>query len=170
MKPEWAEMFPDDATLLAKYAASGSALRQPISGMTPAHIQAAPPTANAAAGKWTTQQVVVHLADADSVFTHRLKRIIAEDSPAYSAWSEDRFVARLVYEAQSVEDALLVIEANHRQIGRVLDAIGAACLDRVGLHSSAGEQSARTVLKYATWHISHHLEFVKAKKIALGLR
>lgn len=153
-----------DDELLADYAQGPTRVRAALAGMTREQLLARP-----IEGKWSTQEVIIHLADADIVFAHRLKRILAEDRPTYHAWSENRFVERLAYDAQSAEDAVLQIETTHRQMARIFKSQPPGWLDRAGVHTDRGEQTARTVLEYATWHISHHLTFVKSKRIALGL-
>ena len=153
-----------DAELIESYASGPARLRQAVSGMTREQLLARP-----IAGRWSTQEVVIHLADADLAFAHRIKRIIAEDRPVYSAWDQDKFIARLAYNEQSADDALVTIEATHRQMARVFHSIGSGFLDRYGVHSERGEQTGRMVLEYADWHMTHHLKFVDEKRKALGL-
>lgn len=153
-----------DAELIAEYAAGPARVRAAIAGMSRDQLLARP-----IEGKWSTQEVVIHLADADLAFAHRLKRIIAETRPSYDAWNETDYAARLAYDAQSAEDAVAIMELVHRQMMRVFETLPAGWLDRTGIHPERGEQTARKVLEYATWHISHHLKFVEEKKAKLGL-
>ncbi len=152
-----------DEELIADYEHGPATLRTHVGGLSADDLKATP-----GPGKWSTQQVIIHIADADLAFAHRLKRIIAEDKPIYDAWSENDFIAHLSYDAQSIEDAIVTIEATHRQLMRVIRALPAGWLDRVGVHSQRGEQTARVVLDYATWHVAHHLKFVKGKREKLG--
>jgi len=161
MRPEFAQLFPNDVALIKAYAQSAVHVRQMAVGLVDDVIKARP-----IPGKWSSQEVFIHIADADAAFTHRLKRILAEDRPTYNKWNEDDFVANLFYHEQSAMDAVTLIEINHRQLSKIIAAKGLSCLDRKGVHSQAGEQSAREVLMYATWHIGHHLNFVKEKLAA----
>ena len=49
------------------------------------------------AGKWSTLEVVCHLADFDPILADRMKRIIAEDRPQLIGADENRYAARLAY-------------------------------------------------------------------------
>ena len=153
-----------DAELLASFENIPLVLRKALAGMTHEQLHTRP-----VEGRWSTHDVAIHLADADAALLHRLKRIIAEDRPRYSGWSENDFIAKLAYHEQLAEDAVQLIEINHRQFARVLKALPAGWLERTGVHSERGEQTARDVLAFASWHISHHLKFVEEKKAKLGI-
>jgi uncharacterized damage-inducible protein DinB len=152
-----------DRTLIDEYERGAETLRRAIAGMTEADLKAAP-----VPGKWSTQQVVIHLADAEAAFADRIKRIIAQDEPQLLAWDENRFVQRLHYEVQSVEDAVELIALTRRQVTRILRAASDAELGRSGVHSERGRQTVMDVLGYAVPHLTHHLKFVAEKRKALG--
>jgi len=161
MRPEFAQLFPNDVALIKAYAQSAVEMRQMTVGLVEDVLKARP-----VPGKWSTQEVIIHIADADAAFTHRIKRILAEDRPTYNKWHENDFIANLAYHEQSPMDAVSLVEINHRQLLKIIAAKGVPSLDRKGVHSQAGEQSARDVLMYATWHIGHHLSFVNEKLAA----
>jgi hypothetical protein len=121
-------------------------------------------------GKWSTQQVVIHMADAEIVHAHRLRRILAEDNPQYNEWHENEFAKNLFYHDQSAEDAVAIVELTRRQLARVLRKVPASALDRRGVHNRAGEQTARAVLEAAVNHLRHHVKFINEKRDALGKR
>lgn len=150
--------------LIAEFERGAADLRQAIAGMTAEQLRAAP-----VPGKWSTHQVIIHLADAEQAFTHRIKRILAEDRPTYNKWEENDFVSRLCYADQSAEDAMTTIEVLRRQLARILRKMPADVLERKGVHSQAGEQTAREVIDKDIWHLQHHLKFVQEKRKALGL-
>ncbi|MGC4031811.1 MAG: DinB family protein [Tepidisphaeraceae bacterium] len=156
--------YPTDAELIAAYEAGPESLKAEITSMTREQLLARP-----VAGKWSTQEVVIHLADAENAFSQRIKRIVAEDNPTYTAWQENRFIERLAYDQQSAEDAVKLIELERRQIVRILKTVGPRVLDRTGVHAERGPQTGRLVVEYAAWHLTHHLNFIKEKKAKLGL-
>ncbi|HEX8323883.1 MAG TPA: DinB family protein [Tepidisphaeraceae bacterium] len=153
-----------DAELFAAYEQGIGQIGRTVAGLSREQLLAKP-----VEGKWSTQQVIIHLADAESAFTHRMKRIIAEDRPMFSAWDENRFTERLAYEHQSAQDAATLVDLERRQMVRILNATGLDVLTRTGVHTERGEQTARVVMEYAVWHLSHHLKFVEEKKAKLGL-
>jgi uncharacterized damage-inducible protein DinB len=48
-------------------------------------------------GKWTIKQLLVHLADADSVLLNRIQRIIAEPKQVIWAFDQDLWCENLDY-------------------------------------------------------------------------
>lgn len=152
-----------DRSIIDQYERGADTLRQAIAGLTDADLKAAP-----IPGKWSTHQVVIHLADAEAAFADRIKRILAEDNPPLLAWDENRFVQRLHYDAQSTPDAVELIALTRRQLTRVLRSATDADLPRSGTHSERGRQTIIDVLGYAVPHLAHHLKFVAEKRKALG--
>src|SRR5436305_8245784 len=91
--------------LIADYLAGADALRKAVAGLTREQLLARP-----IAGKWSTLEVVCHLADFDPILTDRMKRIIALDRPQLIGADENRFAATLAYHERDVEDELAIIE------------------------------------------------------------
>ena len=149
--------------LIAAYGADTGKLRAAIAGMSPADLVAKP-----IAGKWSTQQVVIHLADAEAAFADRVKRILAMDNPQLLAWDENQYIAKLHYHDQSVDDAVKAVEGIRGNLKRILDKATDADLQRAGIHNERGPQKVTDVLVYCVWHLNHHLEFVAEKRKALA--
>jgi uncharacterized damage-inducible protein DinB len=143
--------------------AQGAAkLRIAISGLSDSDLQARP-----GPGKWSIQEVIVHIADADCAFAFRIKQIIAEDNPTLQAWSENQFIERLNYPGQSVETALTLIDATRKQIAVILKDQPDAAFARTGTHTQRGAQSVADVIGYCVWHLDHHLTFIEGKRANL---
>lgn len=155
--------------LIQKYEAGPDLLAQGIKGLTPADLQWRPPAdAPAEAGKWTIQEVVIHLQDAELAFADRFKRIIATDNPVLQGWNEQDFINHLFYAEQSVEDAVRIVRLTHAQVLRIFKKLPPVAFDRAGTHSERGRQTLTDVLKYATWHVEHHVGFIWSKRKLLG--
>src|SRR3954468_20846283 len=69
-----------DRSWIDKYEAGGEHLSQAIRGLTREDLLAAPP-AGENIGKWTIQQVVIHLMDSDLISMDRMKRLISMENP-----------------------------------------------------------------------------------------
>jgi uncharacterized damage-inducible protein DinB len=91
----------DSAKLIDEYLAGPRRLRSAVEGMTGEQLDAAP-----IPGKWTTRQVVCHLADFEPIYADRMKRVIAEERPTFFGGDPDVFAARLAYAARDVEEEL----------------------------------------------------------------
>src|SRR5438046_511540 len=64
--------MPTPNELADQFLAGAAALRKAVAGMTREQLTARP-----IAGKWSTLEVVCHIADFDPVLVDRMKRIIA---------------------------------------------------------------------------------------------
>ena len=93
------------AQLIDEYLAGSSVLRRAVAGMTREQLLARP-----VPGKWSTLEVVCHLADFDPIIADRMKRIIAEEKPTLLGADETRFAAALAYHDRDLEEELTIIE------------------------------------------------------------
>jgi uncharacterized damage-inducible protein DinB len=148
-----------DLTVIDTYAAGAGWLRQAISGLSTPQLHATP-----IPGKWSMQQLVVHVTDADLVMTDRMKRVIAEDEPALLAFDEEKWLARLQYSHQRAEEAAGLFEINRIVFTRVLRHLPDEAFSRVGIHSQRGRQTLADILTFSTTHLEHHLKFAHEKR------
>jgi hypothetical protein len=152
------------APMIESYLAGVDALRQAVAGMTRAQLLARP-----VPGKWSTLEVVCHLADFDPILADRMKRILAEDRPPLLGADEKRFAAALAYHDRDAEEELAVIATTRSQMARILRRQPDEVLQRVGVHNERGELSLERMLALTTRHILHHVKFIEEKRKALGL-
>lgn len=151
------------AELIEKYATGPQVLRDAIQDMTPAQIDAAP-----VPGKWSTRQVICHLADFEPVYADRMKHVIAEDQPSFAGGFHEQFAEHLAYDQRNLEEELQLIEAVRRQMVRILRALPPQAFERTGIHSVSGPLTLRTLLERITGHIPHHVALIEEKKRALA--
>ena len=154
----------EHASLITDYLQGPQVLREAIRGMTREQLLARP-----VAGKWSTQEVVCHLADFDPIIADRMKRVIAEEKPSLLGANENAFAAKLFYEDRDVEQELAIIEQTRRQMGRILKKLPLEAFQRTGIHNERGELTLRKLLEIGIRHILHHVEFIKEKRKALGV-
>ena len=105
-----------------------------------------------APGKWSVIEVIQHLADSDLVFGFRLRMILTEDRPALQAYDQDQWARTLEYreaELQLARDQLRSLRAVNLH---VLRRVSSAELERVGLHSERGAESAEFLLRLMAAH------------------
>src|SRR5438309_1649094 len=150
--------------LIEAYLAGGPTLRRAVAGMTGEQLRARP-----VPGKWSTLEVVCHLADFDPILADRMKRIIAEERPTLLGADENRFAAALAYLDRDLGEELAILENTRAQMARILRTLSGDALKRVGVHNERGELSLERMLTMATNHIPHHVGFIREKRKALGL-
>jgi uncharacterized damage-inducible protein DinB len=152
------------APLIEEYLAATQALRQAVAGMSLEQAQARP-----VPGRWSTLEVVCHLADFDPIIADRMKRVIAEDRPALLGADENRFAQALAYHQRDLNEELEIIDRTRRQMARILRTLPDDALARVGVHNERGPRTLEQLLTGATGHIQHHVKFIVEKRQALGL-
>lgn len=150
--------------LIQDYLMGPGLLRSAITGLSPEQLKARP-----IAGKWSTLEVVCHLADFDPILADRIKRIIAEDRPQLIGADENRFASQLAYHQRDWDEELVLVERTRSQLARILRTHPDSILQRVGVHNERGPRTLEQMLTSAINHIPHHVQFIVAKRQALGL-
>jgi hypothetical protein len=148
--------------LIDAYAAGPQLLREATAGMNREQLVARP-----IAGKWSTLEVVCHIADFEIVYADRMKRVIAENEPTMFGGDPDTFAAALKYHDRDLEEELALIESCRGHVVRILRTLPEAAFERVGNHSDAGPLSLLTLLERVTEHIAHHVKFIEEKRQAV---
>jgi len=151
------------AALIDQYLAGPGQLRRTVAGMTNAQLVARP-----IPGKWSTLEVVCHLADYEPIYADRMKRVIALEEPELLKGDPALFAARLAYDHRDLDEELSLIEITRRQMGRILRSLKPEDFLRRGGHSRDGSLTLETLLRRITNHIPHHVGFIEEKKRALA--
>src|SRR5688572_11815361 len=99
------------AEMVSAYLAGTEQLRQAVAGLSREQLLARP-----IPGKWSTLEVVVHLADFEPILAERMKRIIALERPTLAAADENLFAAKLAYHDRDLAEELAVIDVTRKQM------------------------------------------------------
>jgi uncharacterized damage-inducible protein DinB len=150
--------------LVNDYLAGPDLLRRVVAGMSKEQLQARP-----IPGKWSTLEVVCHLADYEPILADRMKRIISHDQPTLLGADENRFAEHLYYQDRDIEEELQIIEWTRKQMARILKQLPAEAFQRTGVHSERGPMTLQRLLELSVKHIPHHIRFIEDKRAALGL-
>ena len=152
-----------DQHLIDQWEHGGEKLALAIRGLTREDLTCFP-----IEGKWSIQQVVIHLMDSDLIATDRMKRTIAEDKPTLIGYDETKFIQHLFPDEQSAEDAVKIFDLNRRMFAKVLRKVPASAWDRVGMHNERGPTTLGKQLEYYVKHLDHHLKFIHEKRAKMG--
>lgn len=148
--------------LIERFAAGPALLREAVGGLTREQALARP-----VAGKWSTLEVVAHLADFEVIGVDRVVAAIAETDPPIPGRDEQQYVARLGYHERDLEEQLRLIELCRSHVARMLRALPEADWSRRAIHSEAGPLTIEQLVERVTRHIEHHLKFIHEKRQAL---
>ena len=157
-----------DRDLIEQYARGGEKLSLAIRGLTREDLLATPSSSDANVGKWTIQQVVIHLLDSDLIAMDRIKRMIAMPNPQLVGYDENLFIQHLLPEEQSAEDAIQILDLSFKNFARVLRKLSDEAFTRPGLHNERGRITAGEYIGSMVKHLDHHLKFIHAKRAAMG--
>lgn len=150
--------------LIQRYTEGLQTIREAVAGMTPEQARARP-----VPGKWSTLEVVSHIADFEVIGTDRLMAVIAEEEPVLPGRDEQRYAARLGYDQRDLETQLRLIEGCRKHVGAILANLKDADWGRKGIHTEAGPLTLEQLLKRVVGHLEHHVPFILEKRTALGI-
>jgi uncharacterized damage-inducible protein DinB len=151
------------AEMIDNYLKGSALMRQAVRGMSAEQLKARP-----VAGKWSTLEVVCHIADFEPIMADRMKRIIALQTPLLFGADENEFAKSLLYHDRDLEEELAIIENTRKQMARILRKLPAEAWQRSGNHSERGLRTLEQFVVGATNHIPHHVAFIQDKRKALG--
>jgi DinB superfamily len=150
-------------TLIEQFLAGPNLLRRAVAGMKKAQLLTRP-----ILGKWSTQEVVCHLADYEPIYAEPMKRVIALEEPELLKGDPQLFAARLAYDQRDIEEELAIIEWTRKQMARILRALTPADFERKGGHSRDGMLTLEVLIQRITDHIPHHIRFIEEKRRAMA--
>lgn len=153
---------PTLTELIERYAAGSQRLREAVAGLTPEQLASRP-----IAGKWSTLEVVAHLADFELIGAERIASVTAEDEPTLPGRDETRYAARLAYDRRDFDEQLQIVDLVRRHVVRILQTLTEADLARRGVHTEAGPLLLSQLIERVTRHLEHHVPFIEAKRRAL---
>jgi hypothetical protein len=157
--------MPTPAELADQYLAGVDTLRRAVAGMTAEQLRARP-----VPGRWSTLEVVAHLADFEPVLVDRMKRIIAlGDVPLLLVADENLYLKTLGYQERDPAVELALIEATRKQMAPIIRSLKPEHLEAVGCHNKRGLVTLERVIQMAINHIPHHVAFIAEKRQALGV-
>ena len=113
-------------------------------------------------GKWTAHQLLVHLADTESVLLDRVRRLAADPQPLLWAFDQDAWAARLAYTQRDLGTAGRLFSASRESIIELATASSDAVLAHTGVHTQRGQVTLAETLAGIARHTRHHLHQLAA--------
>jgi len=124
-----------------------------LSGATDEELDTSP-----GKGKWTTRQIVHHLADSEMTSAIRLRLLIADPRPAIVGYDQDAFAEKLYYADRPIEASLDAFKAARRSTAEILDRLSEAEWLREGTHTEHGRYSVYKWLELYAAHAHGHAD------------
>ncbi|MEZ6141171.1 MAG: DinB family protein [Zavarzinella sp.] len=150
--------------LIENYQQGPKLLAEAIAGMTDEQLKARP-----VPGKWSTMEVVSHIADFEPILCDRMFRVISHERPLLLVADENLFHETTHPNERDIAAEMNLIQAMRTKMYGILKKLPTDAATRFGVHSFKGLVSLEAVVQAATNHIPHHLKFISQKRAALGI-
>jgi uncharacterized damage-inducible protein DinB len=150
------------ADLILAYERGIEQLQVAVAGMTGDQLRLRP-----VPGKWSTLEVICHIADGERFFADRMKRAVAMDRPLLLGADGFRYPEPLHYQDHNLGEELDLVAVTRRQMARTLRLVAPDAWQRTAVHSETGLVTLRQLLLHAINHLRHHLRFVAEKRAAM---
>jgi hypothetical protein len=108
-------------------------------------------------GKWSVQDIVFHLAEADLHGYLRGRTIIAESGSGIQAFDQDRWAASLDVTAQPMDEVVDLFRLLREMMARQLRALPEAAWEQFIVHPERGRISLERWLEMYVGHLNVHL-------------
>jgi len=145
--------------LIERYKDGYREVAEAVAGATDAELDAHP-----APGKWSTREIVHHLADSEMTSAIRLRLLIATDNPAIVGYDQEQFAKRLYYD-RPIAASLDAFKAARQTSAQILDRMSETEWLREGTHTEHGRY---TVLRWLELYAAHAHEHAKQILVARG--
>jgi hypothetical protein len=125
---------------------------------------------DAAVGRWPIRVLLGHLADAEIVNAHRIRRAFGEDRPTLAVWDEDAFIDSGLYGCTDatafrppIGGDIAAIHTTRSWMVAMLFQFEDQHWTRQAMHPELGPISIRHIADYNCWHLENHAAYLNAK-------
>jgi hypothetical protein len=147
-------------TLIAQYKDGYAAIAEALVKITPEELDARP-----GPNKWTTREIIHHLADSETTSAIRLRRLLAEDRPQIHGYDQEEFARRLHYDRPH-EASLELFRYARMATAELLDCLEPADWLREGTHSESGRYTVEDWLRIYAEHAHKHARQILVARAA----
>lgn len=125
---------------------------------------------DAGVGRWPIRVLLGHLADAEIVNAHRVRRAFGEDRPTLAVWDEDSFIDSGLYGCTDatgfrppIGGDVAAIHTTRSWMVAMLFQLEDHHWHRQAMHPERGPISIRDIADYNCWHLENHAAYLNAK-------
>jgi len=148
--------------LIEAYQAGPDLLRTSVAGLTVDQLRRRP-----IEGRWSSLEVVCHIADTEQMFADRMKRTLAMDRPLLIGAEGNLYPEPVRYHDRDLEEELALIALTRSQMARILKFVPAEAWDRKAVHTELGLATLKQLLEHAVQHLEEHVASIQEKRKTL---
>jgi hypothetical protein len=142
----------DRKKLIAQYRDGYSAIAAVLLKITPEELDAKP-----GPGRWSTREILHHLADSEMTAAVRLRLLLAEDRPTIRGYDQDEFARKLHYDRPH-ETSLELFRWAREATAELLEVLTPEQWLREGTHTEGGAFGVESWLKTYAGHAHRHAQ------------
>lgn len=110
-----------------------------------------------APGRWSVQQIVAHLADAEIVGAWRIRSVLAANGTQLQAYDQNAWASAFHYENADPAASAALFGALRAATLKLLRVVDAARLEHAGIHQERGRESIPHIMRMYAGHDLNHL-------------
>ncbi|WP_046242576.1 DinB family protein [Hymenobacter terrenus] len=156
----------DHALLLQIYLEGPARLRQSLAGCSEADLKARP-----LPGKWSIQEIILHVVDAETLGATRIRQIFTQRHRPLAFYDPSVWADELHYQdadAATLENSLRLFELLRELTAPIFQRATPADWQKAGLHPERGEITLRQALELYADHSERHLGQILERRQLLG--
>lgn len=154
------------AQLLETFDAGPQRFWQIVKGLEEKDLKAHPRP-----GKWSIQEIVMHMADAEIMGAARIRQTFAQPGSHYAIYDQDIWAQQFGYQEQNmtvVQHALKLFEALRRTSSHIFHRSKSADWDKKAFHAEFGHLSLRQLLELYADHSERHIGQILDLRLLIG--
>jgi hypothetical protein len=111
--------------------------------------------------RWSVNEIIAHMADAELVTGYRLRMILASNGTPIQAFDQDDWASTFRYDACDAAESARLFAAYRSGTLRVLGLVDQKLFDNYGMHAERGRESVRHLLRFYAGHDRNHLRQIE---------
>jgi hypothetical protein len=112
--------------------------------------------------KWSIQEILAHLADAEIVMGYRVRRILEHSGVAIDAFDQDRWAALGQYNQVPAAESVESFRAQRAGNVRLLRSLSPEQREQFGTHSERGKETIDHICRIWAGHDLNHCQQITA--------
>jgi DinB family protein len=114
-----------------------------------------------AVGKWSVNDIVAHLADAEIVISFRIRMILGSPGSPVVSYDQDKWVSSGHYDKRTPHKSLRQFRVLREENLALLRSLEPEQWKHYGVHSERGQESIEHIVRMCAGHDISHLQQIK---------